>query len=111
MDLWISYGFFVLSELTALDCASPATERNPRDCCRFRKAGDLPIGAKLVDEMMKGQRVKGRTAAQHSSIDFSQSLSIMVYLSKCQPHDQRLRRWNGSVPSFHTSTEEEGCLY
>lgn len=36
--LWFSSSF---AELTALDCASPATERNPRDCCRFRKAGDL----------------------------------------------------------------------
>ena len=29
-----------LSFATVL-CASPATERSPRDCCRFRSAGDL----------------------------------------------------------------------
>ena len=67
-QLWI-YGFPMvfspIAELAALDCASPATERNPRDCCRFRKAGDLPMGGPKLDKMkgLKGQRVKGRTAA------------------------------------------------
>ena len=53
-QLWI-YGFPMvfspIAELAALDCASPATERNPRDCCRFRKAGDLPMGGPKLDKM------------------------------------------------------------
>lgn len=75
------------SESEAIDCASPATDRSPLDCCRFLRAGDLRKVTSVVSIVIRDQNIPTGlplwekfkpNLPRHKLIG---SLSMMVYLS------------------------------